>query len=141
MGSAKQDAKRAEVALRRSKLLELRRAGLTLAQCAEKLGLYDKAHAHNELRAALKAIVQPEAEEYRKLAEMRFDHMRLALSKKINAGDVAAIRAAVDVEDKQAKIVGYIAPHDQRLTVSTISPEAAAWLSACAPGSDEEEGE
>lgn len=126
--SSKRDARKIDIALRREKLLVLRRNGATYEQCARALGLSNKAHAQAEFKKALGEILAGESAEYRKMAEMRFDDYRTRLSKQIAVGDVQAIDTARKIEMDQARILGYVAPVTAPQAGTLVTPEVMAEL-------------
>lgn len=121
--SSKRDARKIDIAIRREKLLVLRRNGATYEQCARALGLANKAHAQAEFKKALGEILAGESAEYRKMAEMRFDDYRTRLSKQISVGDVQAIDTARKIEMDQARILGYVAPVAPVNSGSLVTPD------------------
>lgn len=123
--SAKRDTRKVDIAERRRQLLVLRRQGASYEECARALGLHDKSHAHKEFHEALGEITEDEAASYRKMTELRFDSYRLALHKKIKAGDVQAIGEARQLERDQAKILGYAVPAIVTAASSAGGPESA----------------
>lgn len=133
-GTAGQDL--AEYATRRARALRLRLSGgLTYAQIAEELGYNDRSAARFAVLAALDRVEVKAVEEYRDVQHARLERMHAALWPLIvgshsptrpdgtpeptyvdPATRVSAIRQAVNVAARDARLLGLDAP--QKLEVS-----------------------
>lgn len=111
--------------------LELRKAGGTLEKIAQALGC-GKSQAHRYVTKGLQELCEKTretAEQLRALENYRLDRMLLALSSKIEMGDVPAINAALRIMERRAKLYALDAlPIEQEPQVVTVrfeDPELA----------------
>lgn len=108
-------AKQAEDAARlavQEQALELRIAGASFRAIAKQLGigLRQAYELVSDGLAALKDDRDDAAERLRALEVERCDRMTLALGRKVVNGEERAVRAAVAVMDRRAKLLGLDAP-------------------------------
>jgi len=97
---------------REVKALELRKAGASYKQIAEKLGYADPKGAWSAVMRALDRLVPKEdAEKVRKLELSRLDTIALRLWKRIvEEGDIQAVNAYLRVMERRARYLGLDAP-------------------------------
>lgn len=90
--------------------LAARLRGRPWDEIAAELGYRDASGAYRLVKRALNRLPAPEVEEYRRLHLEATNAMLGRLWPKVERGDVAAVRAAVSVMDRQAKLLGLDAP-------------------------------
>lgn len=102
---------------REKKALELRKAGATYAQIAEKLGYSDPKSAWHAVMRALDRLPREDAEKVRRLELSRLDTIALRLWRKIvEEGDIQAVNAYLRVMERRARYLGLDAPEKKALT-------------------------
>ncbi len=127
--TAKRDAKRARIALRRKRALDLRVAGASYEQIAAALKLADKSNARRDILEAIAEITREPAEEVLALELARLDAMFMGLWPEARKGDTHAVRAAIRVMDRRAKYLGLDEPDEVKLSGSVdITADAHAKL-------------
>lgn len=109
-GGTKTSVKRIEATERARQALELRKAGATFEQIAQKCGYKRAQHAHKVVTAAIRAIPREAAEEVRKLELERLDRMTLALWQRAGKGDTEAINHVLKIMGRRAKLLGLDVP-------------------------------
>jgi hypothetical protein len=95
---------------RQLQALELRLAGATYDEIAERLGYASRSGAFNAVDSALKLTKREPAEGVRRLSAERLDRATLAIWRKVSAGDLHAIDVLLRVESRRAKLLGLDAP-------------------------------
>ena len=106
----KQASKRAEVAVRRHKALELKIAGHSDRAIARILDV-DVSTAHRDVKNVLEALAREHAEEaanLRALLNIRYETLFLAYYDQAVSGDVEATKIVVGIMERVAKINGVI---------------------------------
>jgi hypothetical protein len=83
--------------------LELKIGGATLQQIAAELGYSDSSGAYRAIQAALKAMLQPPADELRRLQYERLERLYAAAHKKA-VGDGAADQPDLEAMDRAIKL-------------------------------------
>lgn len=109
---SKTSSYRIKAAERQIKALELRKAGATLRQIGEALDCSEQ-RAHQIICGRLKKINDVRAgltEDVRQLEIERLDAMFLGLWSRAREGDEKAVRAAVLIMERRAKLLGIDAP-------------------------------
>lgn len=96
--------------------LELRKAGVSYAEIATRLGYRSGSGAHAAVGAALKKTLQEPADELRKLEVERLDAMLLAIATQVRQGNHGAIDRALRIMERRAKLLGLDAPTRQDVT-------------------------
>ncbi len=96
--------------------LELRKAGVSYAAIAQRLGYRSGSGAHAAVGAALKRTQQEPADEVRRLELERLDGMLLAIAGQIKGGNQGAIDRALGIMARRAKLLGLDAPVRQDVT-------------------------
>lgn len=104
--SAKRDTRVADIAERRRKALELRKAGATYEQISDQLGYAGRAKAWQDVREAIKDIVREPAEDVLQIELARLDAMFLGCWAKAKAGDNVTIDRAMKIMERRAKLLG-----------------------------------
>ncbi len=97
---------------RQRKAFELRKAGVTLQRIGDEMGISRQA-VHKLIKREMQELNKlnaQDAEELRCVELERLDVMILALWDKVRDGDVAAIKAAVDIGKRRASLQGLDAP-------------------------------
>ena len=137
---SKNSRQQAQARAKDREALELRKAGATYQQIADKMGISLSGAGVCVSRAmdALRLEVKEAAEQVLELELDRLDSMLLGLWDKARRGDVAAIDRVLKIQDRRAKYLGL----DQR----EISPQAMdaedwvpLWVPASAMPKDENE--
>ena len=106
----KQASKRAEVAVRRNKALELKIAGHSDRAIARILNV-DVSTAHRDVKNVLEALAPEHAEEaanLRALLNIRYEALFHAYYDQAVGGDVEATKIVVGIMERVAKINGVI---------------------------------
>ena len=97
---------------RKLRALDLRRAGLSYRQIGEELNVSYNT-AHRDVRQALEALLEVEhdkADEVRRIELQRLDELWRGLWPDATDGDPAAVRAALSLMERRAKVLGLDAP-------------------------------
>lgn len=108
--------------------LGLRMRGLTFAQIGRELGVTTQA-AHGAVSRALARSLRETsqtAEELRALELHRLDAMLAALWPMVEAGEIAAINAALRVGERRAKLTGIDAVKDEKVCQPLLLPDIFA---------------
>ncbi|MFF4403601.1 hypothetical protein [Streptomyces sp. NPDC001404] len=114
-------AKRAAVADRRARLIQMRLDGHSYDEITHVLGYSSRYDASRDFNRALEANLAAEHtsfEVYRETELRRLDAMYLALQQRIERGEPRAIEVALQVSARRCKMLGLDAA--QRLEVLTI---------------------
>jgi len=122
----KQASKRAEVAVRRHKALELKVAGHSDRAIARILDV-DVSTAHRDVKNVLEAMAREHAEEaanLRALLNIRYEKLFHAYYDQAIAGDTEATKIVVGIMERMAKINGVI-PDRSLVTVDQRSVHLA----------------
>ena len=122
----KQASKRAEVAVRRHKALELKIAGHSDRAIARMLDV-DVSTAHRDVKNVLEAMAREHAEEaanLRALLNIRYEELFHAYYDQAVGGDVEATKIVVGIMERVAKINGVI-PDRSLVTVDQRSVHLA----------------
>lgn len=90
--------------------LELRKAGMTYQQIADKIGWKNGETASRAVKRALDRITDEPADDLRKLMEERLGTMLMVLWPDIQRGDNQAIAQGLKIMDRQAALRGLEAP-------------------------------
>jgi hypothetical protein len=114
---------------RKLQALELRKAGASYAAIAEQLGYRSGSGAHAAVKAALRDTLREPADEVRKLELERLDAALLAIWRRVQAGDYAAIDRLIAIVNSRAKLTGTFAPKKLEYTGPTMTPEGAIVIS------------
>jgi hypothetical protein len=96
----------AEAAEKRSRAVELRKAGATFEQIAEQVGYSDRANAHHAVMQAIRDLPRENAEEALAVELERCDALLVGLWPKARRGDEKAVHAALRVMERRAKLLG-----------------------------------
>lgn len=102
--------RRIEAAERRAQALELRKAGATYEQIAQRLGYADRANAYRAVHTALKEITAEPAKEVIKLELERLDAMLLGLWPDARKGKPEAVDRVLRVMERRSKLLGLDSP-------------------------------
>lgn len=126
MAGGKASAQKIDLAERRYKALELRKAGASYraiaAKIAEELKIpdYSEAQAHRDVMHVLKELNEKtnlEAEEYRRLELERCDVALLAIYKQVQQGHLGAIDRLLRIIERQSKLLGLDAVPQKQMTL------------------------
>lgn len=99
---------------RQRKALELRKAGLSFAEIAKRVGYASASSARSAVIAALKKASEETGEASRKLELERLNRLLLAIWPKAIAGEPAAVDRALRIMQQRAKLVGLYEPDGHR---------------------------
>ena len=97
---------------RKLRALDLRKAGLSYRQIGEEMGVSYNT-AFRDVRQALEALLEVEhdkADEVRRIELQRLDELWRGLWPDATDGDPAAVRAALSLMERRAKLLGLDAP-------------------------------
>jgi hypothetical protein len=110
------------VAERRNEAMRLRQSGESYRAIAEKMSKtypkYNESQAFKDIKAVLCNLNQETdqtAHEYVSLELERYDQYLIALSQKIQAGEVPAINTAIAISERRCKLLGLDAPIQVRI--------------------------
>lgn len=118
------EARKNRAADRRAKVWQLRIAGATIHQIAQELGVSDTTIEH-DIRLTVKQLTEQRldaAEDWRQLHLQRMEALLLGVWQQARAGDPAAMKAALDVMNRQAQLLGLDAPKRTELTGADGGP-------------------
>jgi hypothetical protein len=107
---SKTSRRRVAAAERKRQALELRKSGATYAQIRDAVGYRSTASAYQAVVSALRELTREPAEEVLRLELARLDRLLLAVWPRAIQGDDRAIRSAVAVLERRAKLLGLDAP-------------------------------
>lgn len=115
-----QDRQKLARAERQRQVIELRKAGLTHQEIADRLSL-DRHTVGNLIKRALTEIVRAGGvEEMRDLEGDRLDRLQAAIWTRALQGDVPAINTALRIMERRARLFGLDAPVQVQATVETF---------------------
>jgi hypothetical protein len=97
-------------ALKRKDALEMRVAGFSVQQIANKHTRGDRSNAHKLLTQGISEAPREAATELREIELQRLDRMFLGLWAKSRAGDEKAVAASIRIMERRAKLLGLDAP-------------------------------
>ena len=106
-----------DAAERQRTALELRKAGASYDQIADKLDV-SKSMAAKVVRTALKSIIKEPAEEVRDMEVARLDAALFAIWSQVKQGNHGAIDRFIKIQDRRAAYLGLDAPKESALNVS-----------------------
>jgi hypothetical protein len=106
--------------------LDLRKAGVTFEQIANKLGYSDRSGAAKAVRRALTDTIQEPADELRRLECERLDTLLRALWPAAISGKWLAIDRCLSIMDRRARLLGLDAPVRMKHDVITHDAFAQA---------------
>lgn len=95
-----------ELVDKETKVLELRRAGLTWQRIAEETGYADATGAYAAYKRVIKRVQQQPADELREQELDRIDRLQLAAWPNAMKGDVRSILAIAKLMERRAKLLG-----------------------------------
>jgi hypothetical protein len=125
-GESKTSGNRIAAAEKQRQALELRKLGVTYAAIAQQLGYAGPSSAEKAVSSALRKTLQEPADELRTLHFLRLEEAWFRLVPKFREGNPAAIRAAISVLQREAKLFGLDAPI--RVNVRRVVGEVADQL-------------
>ncbi len=104
-----------EVVARRREVMELRVAGATFRQIGQAVGIstYTALRDYQAVMEEHREMTAAAARHHIQLQQDRLDTLLRALQGKIQEGDVKAIRAAVAIEQRRARLLGLDATADE----------------------------
>ena len=112
MAKSKLAPEKVRAALREAEAVELRAAGVSFAKIGKKLEMSESG-AYLAVKRVLERVIAQATEtqgENVALALRRLDTMLTALWPRVLAGDPQAVAAALRVEERRARMLGYDAP-------------------------------
>lgn len=109
-GESQHSRRRLEAVELQVKALQCRKAGLTYAQIADRLGMGSPQAAWNAVESALRRTLQEPADVVRKLELGRLDAMFIPVYINACRGDLAALSAALNIMTRRARLLGLDAP-------------------------------
>jgi hypothetical protein len=114
-----------EATERQRQAVELRKAGVSFVQIAERLGYADHSGAYRAVTAALKKTLKEPAEAVREMELARLDAMILGVWPRARSGDDAAIRSMLRIMERRAAYLGLDAPVKREITLHDYTTAAA----------------
>lgn len=119
--------KRAQVAERRGRCIELRLAGATFDQIAQQLGYNSRQAAHVDFTRAVNERIKATRELAGLAIEVeveRLNRAQLAIWPKVLAGDTGAVTVLLKLVDQRARLLGLHAPQQHEvITIDAIDAE------------------
>jgi len=109
-GESKTSVRRLEGHARQLAALELRKAGLSFALIAQRVGYSDPSGAYRGIMAALRRTFQEPADEVRKLELERLDRLLNGIWSDAESGNKEAIDRALSIMRRRALYLGLDAP-------------------------------
>lgn len=109
----------AELIEKELRVVELRRAGHTWEEIANRTGYANPSAAFNAFQQAIRRVLREPVEEALELELQRLDKFLNSLWPAIEAGDPAAIDRGLKIMDRRAKYLGMDAPTKQQVEVTT----------------------
>lgn len=106
-----------ELDARRSRALNLRLAGLTYREIADREDVSVRT-AYNDVQAALKLTLQEPADSVRAQELARLDRMQRSVWPQVLSGDVKAGEYLLKVMDRRARLLGLDAP--RRIDITAL---------------------
>ena len=95
---------------RRTRAVELITAGNSYQQVADLLGYANRGSVHHVVQKALSRAASQAVEEHRQLAYDRLESLLQAVWEQALAGDLAAVRTALNVVTAECKLLGLMGP-------------------------------
>lgn len=105
-GKANGGKNEVELAERRRKAVEMRKAGCSYDEIAQALGFSNSGNAYHTVHKALKATYREPAEELRTLELERVDRLMRAIWPQAIKGDVDAIDRVLKIMSRRARLLG-----------------------------------
>lgn len=113
-----------EEIMRRGQAIEMKRAGASIDQIAERLDYPDEAACRRDISTAYNEVLRTSVEEARALDILRLDRMIMAVWPDACGGLPAAIDRAVKLIDMRAKLIGEYAPVQvEQVTLDAVEAE------------------
>ena len=107
MAAAQTNPKPKTVAEKRRDALELRKAGVSYAEIAKRLGYRSRGGAHGAVQAGLKAAALETPAEARRLELERLDRLLLTIwPKTLKTGEVLDVDRVLKIIEQRAKLLG-----------------------------------
>lgn len=103
---------------RSRRAVELRKAGASFEVIAQTLGYASPSGAHAAVKRAMDRALQEPVAELRQLQYERYNHMLMLKWPQVQQGDDQAFRTALDIMDRQNRLMGADAP--QRIEQHTV---------------------
>lgn len=113
----KPDLPEADERQRAVRALDLRTSGMTYAALAAELGYSDESGPRKAVDRLLSRVEHEGVSEMRQLEGQRLDAMQRAIWPQASGGDIDAIKAALNIMGRRAKLFGLDAP--QRMQVGS----------------------
>lgn len=111
-------ARRADIQRR---AMDLRIAGATFQQIADKLGYANKSSAYRAVVRGMTETQRPPADELRMLESMRLERLLLAVWHEAMAGDLKAVDTARRIVMDRARLLGLVAQPAAEVNVSMVN--------------------
>lgn len=105
-GKAKTDAKAIAAAERRTMALQLRKAGLTYQEIADRVGYSAPCGAYKAVKTALEALPVEAVDELRQVEGARLDQLQAGLWARAVAGNPKAIEQVLRIMARRAALMG-----------------------------------
>lgn len=122
MAQSKLSPKKAEIALRRQKALEMRAAGATFENVAQGLAYSSPSAARRDIEAAFKQAVDVPVKEAVGEELNRCDRLIMALWKEARAGDVHKIDRIIKLMELRGKYLGLFQPERFKHDITVDNP-------------------
>lgn len=101
-----------DTARRRAEALELRRAGVTYPDIAQRLGYSGKQAAHKDVKRALDQVVAEPSEQLLREEVSRLDGMLTGLWADARRGQLGAVDRVIKIMERRSRLLGL--DHDSR---------------------------
>ena len=105
--------------------LQLRRAGCSYQQIANRLGYSNRSGAWHAVRAGLAATLQEPADELRGLELERLDHLHVAIWDQAASGNLRAVDRVLTIMKRRSQLLGLDAPRQVAVAVEVSAQKMA----------------
>jgi hypothetical protein len=100
---------------RESRILELRRAGATWQNIADRVGYASPSGAWQAYQRIANRFIRPKLEDLRDMELDRLDRLQMGVWPKALNGDIRALDAVLRIIDRRARLLGLEAPKEVNL--------------------------
>jgi hypothetical protein len=125
MPESKSSKRRIEAKEKQKQALQMRMAGLTFDQIAERLGYKTKAGAFEAVNVALNGIPEADAKLYKRVNLERLNRLLVAFWSIAISGDHKAAAMCLSIMVEMSKLAGAYAPVEMKLDITDRIRELA----------------
>lgn len=121
---SRKNAPEPETLERETKILELRRAGVTWAVIAERTGYASASGAYNAYQRIAERTIRPKLEELRDMELDRLDRLQAGVWGKAINGEIRAVDSVLRIIDRRARLLGLDAPKELNVKAEVTNYDA-----------------